>query len=349
MTEENIFDKYLEKNKGGLFKSSRSWLFLFTIVLAVVLLVIVYKTVILGSMSPEEVKNSIEIVWSDTIWVEETTTPQEIKIVPTIKLKVKNIGRRPLQYVDLEAVFEFEESGTVHSDGMAHIFSKPFPPGEISEEIEIKALHGYTATSREAFFQNKEHWKKMYAKIFARSQGSGLVRIGGIYPIKQEIAGFQPGQKDEMPDDYADENTRILARSLHVYHPNSQWIDKAQTANEVIIVPSIAFDVKNVGNTPLENLYFKGVFRFEETGEVLSEGITPAIDEPLAVGENSDTILIKGEFGYSASSKEAFFYNLQKWKAVKVQIFVKSRESDYALLGVFPVKKEIQGVKIQYH
>ena len=354
MTGNQLFEEYLEKEeagKPGFFKKTRSWVILVSVVVGIILAVVFYKSIAAG-MTGTEVKKSTAIAWYDTTWVDKEVTPQEVKIVPAVRLKIKNVGQRPLQYMDIEAVFHVVESGEVHSDGMARIFSKkPLLPGETSEEILIKSLYGYSAKSRASFFQNKADWKKMQVRLFARASGSNLVPIGDVYPIKQVIDGYDETlpQADEMPKDYPDEATRELAQAIRIVEQDSLWVDKLATAKEVIIVPSLTIEIENVGRSPLHELYFKGVFKYEDTGEVLSEGLTPALKDPLAPGETSQAIKIYADFGYAASSKEAFFKGPQtRWQFLKVNLYAKSKESAYALLGIFPIKAKIQGVKVVY-
>ncbi|UCH93784.1 MAG: hypothetical protein JSV88_26440 [Candidatus Aminicenantes bacterium] len=356
MTDDKIFEEYLEKKEQGIsgfFKNPKSWVILVCVVVAIILLVVFLKTLSEG-MSSQEVKNSIQIAWHDTKWVDKEVTPQEVKIVPTISLKIKNVGERPLQYMDIEAVFEFIETGLVHSDGMARVLTKePLMPGETSEEIFIKSLYGYSATSRAAFMQNKAEWKPMQVKIYARAKGSGLVRVGDVYPVKQVIEGYDETLKpgDQMPDDYADEVTRELAHSIRIVEQDSLWVDKPAVGKQVIIVPAITIEIKNVGSKPLHQLYFQGVFKFEDTKEILSEGLTPALGSPLGPGETSKPIEIKADFGYAGESKQAladaFFKSPeQRWRRLKVHIYARSKDSQNALLGIFPIKAKIQGVKL---
>jgi hypothetical protein len=353
MTGDKIFEEYQKKQTGiaGFPMKGKAWVIIISMVAAVILVLLFFKTMS-DSMSSEEVKNSIEIVWSDTFWVDKEVTPQEVKIVPAIKLKIKNIGKRELKYMDIVANFEFVESGMQHSDGMIRVLTdEPLKPGETSEEFLIKSIYGYSASSRAAFLQNKVEWKLMQAKIFVRAKGSALVPVGEVYPIKQIIEGFDETAqiKEQMPDDYQDEATREVAHSIRITQQDSQWVDKVASAQKVIIVPSITVEIKNVGQKPMQYLYFKGVFKYGDTDEVMSEGVTAGLKKPLAPGDTSEPIEIKAEFGYSATSKEAFYKGTQqRWKLLTVNLFAKSKESQYALLGIYPIKPKIQGVKVIY-
>jgi hypothetical protein len=354
MTGDQLFKEYLEKEEGGgpgFFKKPRTWVTLVSAVVGIILAVLIYRSITSG-MTGEEVINSVAIAWHDTTWMDKEVTPQEVKIVPAIRLKIKNVGQRPLKYMDLEAVFRLVESGDLHGDGMARLFSKKsLLPGETSEEILIKSLYGYSAKSRASFFQNKAEWKKMQAKLYARANGSNLVPIGDVYPIKQVIEGYDETlpSANELPGDYPDEATRELAHSLRIVEQDSLWVDKLATAEQIIVVPTLTFAIKNMGQSPQHELYFKGVFKYEDTGEVLSEGLTPAFKTPLAPGQTSEPITIKADFGYTATSKEAFFKgDQQRWRFLKMNLYTKSKESNWALLGIFPIKAKIQGVNVVY-
>lgn len=351
MSENQLFEEYMDEKKPGFLKTPKGWMILVVSVMAVILAILFYKTAVLDVMSAEELKSSVQLLDIDTEWVDKESTPQEIKIVPSIRLKVKNIGQRELQYMDINAVFITEEDGKTFSEGFVNLFKEPLNPGKTSGEIIIRADYGYSASSKAAFMQNKTEWKKMQVKLFTRAKGSSLVRIGEIIPVKQVIAGYdESAAPEEKPTEYSDEATKKLAHSLQVVNQDSLWVDKkAPTNMEVIIVPSITFEIKNMGDTPLEDLVFRGEFRYDDTGEVLSEGLATGLKTGLEPGQTSKSINIKAEFGYSASSKEAFFKNNQKWKRLKVRVYVKGSGTQYALLGTYPIKQKIQGVKVVYH
>jgi len=143
-------------------------------------------------------------------------------------------------------------------------------------------------------------------------------------------------------------STEEVGRSIQIVWQDSQWVDKKVRPDEVTIVPAITFKVKNVGQKPLQYVYFIGIFFFAESKENLSDGYMPALQKPLAPGQTSGDIFIKGSYGYRASSKAAFINNIAGWKDINVKIFAKTKHSGEALLGIFPIKKQIAGVNIVY-
>jgi hypothetical protein len=49
---------------------------------------------------------------------------------------------------------------------------------ETSEELQIKADHGYKASSKAAFINNRENWKRVTVKVFAKSSDSDYALLG---------------------------------------------------------------------------------------------------------------------------------------------------------------------------
>lgn len=340
---ENIFKDYLGEKKSfsDFFRQPKSWLLLFSIVLAIIFVVLFYKYVILDTMGAKELAESIKVVDYDTKWVEKESTADEVKIVPSITFKIKNTGKRPLEYVTFEGVFEIEESGKVLSDGVAQsFFDKPLMPGEVSDNIFIKAFFGYSGRTKASIMENKE-WKQIRVKIFARAKGSTPVAIGEIYPIKKIIEGV-PEKK------VASESFEKIGKTLRIVTQNSIWVDRLRSAQKSIIVPSITFQVKDVGNEPIQDVIFKGEFFFQDNNEKLSEGIAEALTEPLTPGATSDEITLRSELGYEATSKAAFVRNPQNWRHVNVKIYAKQQDFDYVLLGTYPIQQEVEGVKVIY-
>jgi hypothetical protein len=160
------------------------------IVVGIIALLVFYKTVIKETMSDQEVAKSIQIVWHDSLWVDKKGKPDEAVIVPSFTFKIKNTGSRPLQYVSFNCIFVFEEGGENLTDGFVTAIKEPLQPGQISSEIYVKGLFGFTASSKPAFIKNMANWKNIKVKIYARTMNSGQVLLG-IFPIAKKIAGIK--------------------------------------------------------------------------------------------------------------------------------------------------------------
>lgn len=347
MADENIFEKYLEKENEGwrhFYKNPKAWVYIVVGLVVIFLAGYFYKSVIVEGMSESDIKKSIQVVWAETKWIEQKGDNMQFKIVPAILFKVKNVGDRPLEFMDFEAVFEFSENGMVSEDGMLRAFKEPLNPGQTSELLTIVPFHGYQARSKETFSKDNPLWKKMQAKLFARSKGSPLARIGGLYPISQVIDWKLSGNAETSPvaKEKLDEKSLDLISSLQVVSQDSMWISKPINDKQVTIVPSITVVIKNVGKNPQKNVYFKGVFRYEDTGEVLSEGIVQGITEELKFGETADPVRIKAEFGYSASSEQSFIQANSRLKFLKVNVYAKKKDTENVLLGTYSIQPKMQ-------
>jgi hypothetical protein len=199
---------------------------------------------------------------------------------------------------------------------------------------------------------NTAEWKKMRAKIFARAKGSGPAQIGDTYPVKQEIEGYTPTAEtkpEERTDPLAQKSFEKIGKSLQLTAVDSIWVDRIRSKEKSIIVPSITFKVKNVGDEAMEDVFFKGEFLFLDNNEKLGEGNVQALEKPLTPGETSKDVTIISELGYEAASKAAFIHNSKSWRKVKVRVFAKLKDYEYVLMGTYPIRQEIEGVKVIYN
>jgi archaellum component FlaG (FlaF/FlaG flagellin family) len=172
------------------YKNTKFWATILLAAVGIALVLLFYKTVIQDTMSDKEVAESIQVVWHDSIWVDKKVRPDEATIVPSFTFKIKNTGKRPLQYVGFNCIFIFEESGENLTDGYVEAVKTPLPPGEVSEEIFVKGFYGYRATSKPAFIKNMPSWKPVKVKVYAKSKNSGQVLLG-TYPIQKKIEGIK--------------------------------------------------------------------------------------------------------------------------------------------------------------
>lgn len=184
--------------KIPLYKRPKFWGSLAVLVIAAALILLFYRTVIQDTMTAKEVAESVQIVWHDSIWVDKKARPDEATIVPSFTFKIKNTGRRPLQYVSFNCIFIFADSGENLTDGLVEAIKQPLPPGEVSEEIFVKGYYGYRATSKPAFIKNIVNWKAVNVKVYAMSKNSGQVLLG-TYPIQKKIEGIKVvyGEQEE--------------------------------------------------------------------------------------------------------------------------------------------------------
>lgn len=195
MSENNDLFKDVSE-KAPFFRSTKFWTSALLVLIGAALVLLFYKTVIEDTMSDKEVAESIQIVWHDSIWVDKKVRPDEAVIVPSFTFKIKNTGKRPLQYVGFNCIFLFAESGENLTDGYIEAVKKPLAPGEVSDEIFVKGFYGYRATSKAAFIKNTANWKPVKMKIYAKSKNSGQVLLG-TFPIQKKIDGIKVVYEDQ--------------------------------------------------------------------------------------------------------------------------------------------------------
>lgn len=189
MSENNELFKDLPQ-QIPFYKNGKFWTSILLIAVGIALIFLFYKTVIQDTMSDKELAASVQIVWHDSVWVDKKVRPDEATIVPSFTFKIKNTGKRPLQYVGFNCIFVLEESGENLTDGYVEAVKTPLAPGEVSDEIFVKGFYGYRATSKPAFIKNMPNWKPVKVKIYAKSKNSGQVLLG-TYPIQKKIEGIK--------------------------------------------------------------------------------------------------------------------------------------------------------------
>jgi hypothetical protein len=179
------------ESSGKFYERPKFWLAAFLLAASVILFLLFYKNVVRETWSDAEVSRSIQVTWHDTIWMDKKGLHGEVVIVPAITFRIRNNGDRPLTYVCFDGEFAYQETKEKMWSGYVEVLKEqPLAPGQESADILMKSWHGYTATSKKAFFDNIKEWKRIEVILFAKTQGSGYVKIGS-FPIKQAIQGVQ--------------------------------------------------------------------------------------------------------------------------------------------------------------
>ena len=132
------------------------------------------------SMSPDELKASIEIVDVQSQWVAKTYEPWPPKLilVPRISFRVKNNSAKPLNYINFNAIFKFRDDQENLGDNfLAAIRKTPVPPGGLSEVITLTSNFGVEGKSL-ASFQDNPQWRTVICRLFVQSKGSIHVPLG---------------------------------------------------------------------------------------------------------------------------------------------------------------------------
>jgi len=179
-----------------------------------VLLAVVYKVWILDNViPPDEVAAMMKVFDINSHWVEgekiDTPDFKGILLVPEISFRVRNIGKRNLHYVNILGVFWLLNKPDSLGQSMFTAFRDPVRPGGESGTIRLRCEHGYRATSKKAFAQNKKDWLSTRVKILVKCGTSTYAdlaeyfisrRIDGI-PLEIKVIDAPASQINQMLDD----------------------------------------------------------------------------------------------------------------------------------------------------
>ncbi len=145
------------------------------------------------TMSSDELKGSIEVLDYSSSWVSKyyQPWPPRLILVPQIKFRIKNIGPKPLTYVNFNAVFQIKGDPENFGDAfMAAIRGKAVAPGATSDLIVLKSNLGVDGKNL-AGIRDNPSWKPTFCRLFAISKGSHPVLLG-VYDVSRDIDFKEP-------------------------------------------------------------------------------------------------------------------------------------------------------------
>jgi hypothetical protein len=153
-------------------------------------------------MTPQELKAAIEITDIETKWVSKLYQqwPPRLILVPVLSFRVKNLSRKPMDYVNFNAVFNFKGDRENFGDCfLAAIRGKAVASGEKSEVIALKSNFGVDGKDLKSI-QDNPGWKQAEVRLFAQSKGTQPVLIG-VYDVSRfidfkEDAVVEPRKED---------------------------------------------------------------------------------------------------------------------------------------------------------
>lgn len=110
------------------------------------------------------------------------------KIVPTIAVRLKNVGTEPIESVQMLARFnvigEAEELGS--APYVRAIGTDPLAPGQTTGQVVMKCDRGYTGEEPRAVMLHNSQFKDMNVQVFAKYMAQKWVKLGE-YKIAREL------------------------------------------------------------------------------------------------------------------------------------------------------------------
>jgi hypothetical protein len=172
-------------------------------VLPVIVLGVLTLAVLPGckTMSSDELKASVEVTEYSSAWVSKyyQPWPERLILVPQISFRIKNIGPKPLNYINFNAVYNFKGDPENLGDGfLAAIRGKAVPPGGTSDLITLKSDFGVDGKNLSGIRDNPG-WKPAEVRLFAQSKGSGPVLLG-VFDVSRDIDFKEPEPVGDKKD-----------------------------------------------------------------------------------------------------------------------------------------------------
>jgi hypothetical protein len=132
--------------------------------------------------------------------------------------------------------------------------------------------------------------------------------------------------------------------SLEVVNVQTKWVVKEYKQwpqPKLVLVPMVQFQVRNKSAEPIKYVNFNGVFKKPGDTENLGDNFLAAIrNEPVPPGGLSPVVTLKSNFGREGRNLEQFkLFPLELLYDVK--IYAQFGGSRHALLGEFPISREI--------
>jgi hypothetical protein len=145
------------------------------------------------SLTPEELKNSIQVTDMQSKWVSKfyQPWPPRLILVPEISFRIKDVGSQPLSYVTFNAVFNFKGERDNFGDCfLAAIGGKAVLPGGASQVITMKSNFGVDGKDL-ANIRDNPAWKQAEVRLFVQSKGTQPVLLG-VYDVSRYIDFKEP-------------------------------------------------------------------------------------------------------------------------------------------------------------
>jgi hypothetical protein len=104
---------------------------------------------------------------------------------------VQNNGETVLKNIYFKGEFEFIDSGQLLSEVASLELQNGLAKDVLSDEILIKSDWGYNADSKADFIKQKNDWRQVQVKLYAKEKDAPHYVLLGTYPIAQVIEGVK--------------------------------------------------------------------------------------------------------------------------------------------------------------
>jgi hypothetical protein len=134
-----------------------------------------------------------------------------------------------------------------------------------------------------------------------------------------------------------------LKASIEITDIETKWVSKyfQPWPPRLILVPQLAFRVKNLSAKPMTYVNFNAVYNFKGERDNFGDCFLAAIrSKAVPPGQLSDLITLKSNLGVDGKDLKTI-QNNPAWKQAEVRLFAQSKGTQPVLLGVYDVSRFI--------
>jgi len=133
-----------------------------------------------------------------------------------------------------------------------------------------------------------------------------------------------------------------IKQALQVTSVVTGWFDAGVVGGKNKLVPTVSFQVKNVGARPVRFVQLNAVFRVigdqEELGSMFVKGIG---GDGLGPGASSETYVMRSALGYTGEQPRHEMLQHGQFRDAKVEIFAKHGSGQWVKLGEYNVARQL--------
>jgi len=134
-----------------------------------------------------------------------------------------------------------------------------------------------------------------------------------------------------------------LPKALEVTDVETGYFDAGIVDGKNKIVPTISFRLKNRDSQPVASVQMLARFGQVDNSQELGSGpyVRAIGPEGLAPGQTGGPVVMKTDVGYTSEAPRAQMFTHSMFKDVRVKIFAKYAAQDWALMGEYPIARQL--------
>lgn len=136
-----------------------------------------------------DLTTGLQVEGVSTGWYEAAANENQIKLVPAVSFKLKNVSGQKLSTLQVNAVFRrIDQLNEWGSGFLTAAGSGPngLPPGEATDQLFVQSQLGYTGSESRFDMLKNSHFVDVKVQVFAKYGSTQWVPVGE-YPIARQL------------------------------------------------------------------------------------------------------------------------------------------------------------------